>query len=149
MTTPGDEIQRGIYAALTSAGAIASAFGQNPVRVYDDVPPPPSAGDDPSDPAFAVFPYLTIGEEEHQDASDQCHDTCETFAQVHVWSQTRGRLQAKRLAAAVSLSLDAPIAIPGRTLILHQWRSTRDVGDPDRVTKHLVVTLRYLTCPAP
>lgn len=124
----GTEVQTAIYAALTAAPAIAA--------VHDSVP------------KGASFPYITIGDEQVIDDGNACDDGWEVFADIHVWSRVPGYREAKTLMAAAVPRLTAINAISGKTLISVSLDGTRVFRDPDGLTSHGVITVRFVINPA-
>lgn len=125
----GPEVQAAIYASLTTA--------QPPIaggRVYDQVP------------ANAVFPYVTIGDEQVTDAGDACGDAWDVFADLHVWSrpESGSKGEAKGLAqriVPVLLGVDAAGPFQVKLAVLETYRVFRD---GDGLTEHGVMTFRFL-----
>lgn len=126
----GTQIQTAIYDALTASPAIASG------RVYDRVPPEPT------------YPYLTIGDEQTLDDGNACDDGWELFTDVHLWSQAVGFPEVKGLIAEAASRLAGIADVPGLTLIASIVESTRVFRDPDGLTSHGVVSMRFVITPA-
>jgi hypothetical protein len=128
----GSGLQKAIFAKLNEATAMAGG------RIYDRVP------------ANAVFPYITIGDDQVLDDSNSCGDGWEVFADVHLWSRpTSGsKAEVKDLAAAVAGRLKTTaLSVPGFTVVLSTVENVRTFRDPDGVTEHSVLTFRYLIDP--
>lgn len=128
-----EAVQRAIYATLKASSALSNAFA-GPPRVYDDVPKNPA------------FPYITIGDDQiTDDGSDgECVDAQEIFSTIHVWSRELGKIECKRINDAVRMALTADFAVEGFALTLAQFRDSRVLQDPDGITKHGIVTFRFL-----
>lgn len=126
----GTEIQTAVYGALTAGPAIAGG------RVYDRVPSAPT------------FPYLTIGSEQIIDDGNACGDGWEVFAEVHFWSQAFGYPEVKGLMAEATPRLAGIDSVPGLTVIAAAVESTRVFRDPDGLTSHGVITVRFVIIPA-
>lgn len=128
----GAQLQKAIYEALTASPAIAGG------RVYDNPPASPT------------FPYLTIGDEQVLDAGNSCAEGWEAFPDIHVWSRpaTRSKAEMKTIAAAVGDRLLALDAVDDFRVVIGAIESVRPVNDPDGITEHCVVTMRYVLDPA-
>ena len=143
----GEALQRAVFAKLTADDGMRAAFGGDAPRVYDAVPPPLPSETDAAYQRRLRFPYVTIGDDEIIDDSTSCATAYEAAVTVHVWSRAVGRIEAKRIAGAVRDALDAALLLDCHVVTEHAHRSTRFVRDPDGVTTHAVVELRYLIDP--
>jgi hypothetical protein len=132
MIDPLLPLQRGVSAALAGDTSLQGYLGSDPPRVFDRVPKDPT------------FPYVTIGKDELVPIGDECHDLAEVFAHVHVWSRAPGAVEAKQIAALVAAILDVDLAVTGHTVRQRDVRSTRVMSDPDGLTTHAIVTVRYI-----
>ncbi len=126
------ELQKAIYAALTTAPALVDG------NVFDQVPE--------SNP----FPRITIGDEQVIDDSTSCQDGWDVSTDVHCWSrpETGSKLEVKQIAAAVVPRIVAISGIAGFSLVSLTHETTRIFRDPDGLTEHAVVTFRALIDPA-
>ncbi|MBN9243939.1 MAG: DUF3168 domain-containing protein [Mesorhizobium sp.] len=126
------ELQKAIYAALTTAPALVDG------NVFDQVPE--------SNP----FPRITIGDEQVIDDSTSCQDGWDVSTDVHCWSrpETGSKLEVKQIAAAVVSRIVAISGIAGFSLVSLTHETTRIFRDPDGLTEHAVVTFRALIDPA-
>lgn len=129
-----EAIQRAIVAALKGAPAVMSALGG--ARVFDRVPPDPQ------------FPYVTVGDDQIIDDSDDCQEGFEVYSTIHAWSRAPSKQEVKGIAAAVRDALNAPLAITDHNLIHHEFQSARVLTENDGLTVHIVLTFRYLVSPA-
>lgn len=122
----GAQVQAAIYAALTVAQVCEG-------RVHDQVPVSP------------VFPYVTIGDEQIIDDSDQCGSAWELIADVHCWSRpnTGSKAEVKAIAAACVTALAAITSVSGFHLTSVQHETTRVLRDADGKTEHAVVSMRF------
>ncbi len=130
----GDQLQRTIWAALTAAPAIAGG------RVFDRAPAVESR----------VFPDVTIGNEQVLDDGNSCGDGWEVIVDIHVWSRpsTGSKLEAKALAADVAERLTGPLSMPGFVVVDVRQENRQTLDDPDGITKHAVLTFRFIIDPA-
>lgn len=128
----GSALQKAIFAALSMAPAVAGG------RIYDRVP------------ESAVFPYITIGDEQVIDDGNSCDDGWEVFSDVHIWSRpTAGsKLEAKDLAPPIVSRLATSLSLTGFTVVAAALQTMRTFRDPDGITEHSVLTFRYLLQPA-
>lgn len=123
----GDLLQRAQVAAI-------EAIGQ---RVYDTPPPE------------RVFPYFQVGDEQNIDDGSACGAAWEVTADVHVWSRpvTGSRSELKTIAALAVAPLTA-LSFSGFRIVVQHMQAARYFDDPDGLTKHGVLTFRYLIDPA-
>jgi len=130
----GDQLQKTIYAALTATPAVAGG------RIYDT---PPAA-------ERRVFPDVTLGNEEVLDDSNSCGDGWEIYVDIHVWSrpQSGSKLEAKALAAEIAERLAGPLSMPGFVIVAVRPESRQALDDPDGITKHAIITYRFIIDPA-
>lgn len=136
MTYPAAELQKGIYEALVAYAPLAELMG-GAVRAFDRV-----------DPAFR-YPYLTIGADQTLDGGNTCEpDMYEVFAEVHVWSQAVGKVEAKRITERVREVLGVPFGVDGWTVTAAELRDARHTDDANGITAHSILTFRYLLEPA-
>jgi hypothetical protein len=135
MAEPSLAMQRAIYDALTADLLLAEVMG-GAVRVYDLVP------------ADASFPYITIGDDQALDAGVSCEpDMWEYFSTIHVWSRATigaGRIEAKFIAGLTREILKTPPAAPGFNVHLSQCERLDHLRDPDGLSAHSIVTMRFL-----
>ena len=130
--SPGDPLQKALFDTATASPDIASAMG-GVVRAYDRVPTAPT------------FPYLSFGDAQILDDGNTCDDDMfEVFVDVHVWSRTVGQVEAKRIADAVRTAVKDGFPVPGWVMSSVTVQGLRHFMDPDGLTAHGVVTLRFL-----
>lgn len=123
----GDQLQKAIHAALTGAGIAGG-------RIYDGVP------------YRAQHPYVTIGDEQIADDGTTCEDAWRAFVDIHVWSRpnNRSKVELKNLMAEIVPVLATELTIADHRTIAGELQTTRAFRDPDGLTEHGVITLRYL-----
>lgn len=126
MSDPSLEIQRAIVAALKVATAVAGG------RIYDRIPDNPT------------FPYVQVGDGETVGDDNPCFDASEVNVQAHVWSRAVGYPEAKAIAAVVRTRLTQEFTITGFKVTEAEHVVTRYLRDPDGLTSHAVVEMRYL-----
>jgi len=122
-------LQKAIYDALIADGTVSGLVSS---RIYDRVPP------------SVVFPYVRIGEDQLVDDSTSCFSAFEIFSTVHVFSRAVGRIEAKALLAACRDALAVSLTIAGHTVKAGDFVASRVLDDPDGLTAHGVLDLRYL-----
>ncbi|SHF05390.1 Protein of unknown function [Kaistia soli DSM 19436] len=136
----GAELQKAIFSALTADPALCDG------RVYDNPP------DDAQRLAAtgAAWPYLAIGDDQVVDDGNTCSDGWEAFADIHVWSRAlpRSKIEAKTLIAAVVERLSLLSTVDGFDVLVAALETSRTFRDPDGITEHGVVTMRFLLDPA-
>ena len=122
----GDQLQKAIYAKLV-ADNVASG------RVYDRVP------------EARVFPYVTIGDEDISNDGNTCNDAWTVFSDIHAWSRpaTGSKSEVKGLAASIVNSVASVLTLTGFQVILAELENVRTLRDPDGITEHAVVSIRY------
>lgn len=126
----GTEVQKAIHDALQVGPAIADG------RIYDRVPDNPT------------YPYVTVGDEQILDDGNACDDGWEVFADVHLWSQAVGYPEVKGLMAEAGPRLAGIDTLPGFTAIAAVVQSTRVFRDPNGLTSHGIITVRFVITPA-
>lgn len=127
-------LQKAEVAALRASTALSVLTG-GVARIFDHVPDE------------VAFPYVRIGEHQEVDDSTTADRGFEVYSTVHTWSRASGRVEVKALNAAVRDALDAPLTLTGFRLVSRDFVDARVMDDPDGLTKHGVVTLRYLIRP--
>lgn len=125
-----DEVQVAIYQALVAGVPVCGG------RVHDDVPEHPE------------FPYVSIGDENMIDDSNGCDAGWEVFSTVHVWSRAVGRVEAKTILADVAERLGGISALSGHSLIDTSIETSRIFRDPDGLTTHGVVSVKFIVTPS-
>lgn len=127
----GAQLQKAIFDALTGGNICAG-------RIYDQVPAEP------------IYPYVTIGDEQAIDDGNSCGDSWEVFADLHVWSRsaTGSKAELKTIMAALVPLVAVPLVVADHIVVGADLQNTRSFRDPDGLTEHGVVNVRYLIDPA-
>ena len=131
-------LQTAAAAALRADAGVISAFGPNPVQIFDIVPD------------NAVEPYLALGLAQVLPIQAEGFDLSETDYPVHVWSRPSppGLAEAQAIAAAVrSCMLGARVAAGGLVYDALPVRTVALVDPSDNRTVHVIVTTRFTTAP--
>lgn len=133
---PDLDLQAAIVAALTDSDDLTAIIG---TRIYQDAPP----GNWPG-------PYVTIGEGQVLDASDECLDAVDVVAVIHAWSRKPpGFIEVKRMAWAIKSALhNATLTLENNTCFSIMLESAITMRDPDGVTKHAALSFRARIEPA-
>jgi hypothetical protein len=135
MRDPSLPIQKAIVTTLKADPGVATAMG-GAARVYDRVPD------------NAAFPYIQVGDSQTLDDKAEGVPGADNAETVHIWSRAVGKVEAKRIAAAVAVALDADLSVDG--FYLNEWSPERvqHLEGGDGLTSHSVMVFRYLTEPA-
>lgn len=118
MSSPGFELQKAVYAALTGDAALQALLGGP--RIYNDVP------------RGAGMPYVTLGETMVRDWSTGSDDGHEHLLTVSVWSEANGEREAHLVCSAVRAALhERPLALDGWRLVnlRHEFSEVRREAD--------------------
>ena len=123
-------VQELVYDLLSeSAPLVAKVQG-----IYDEVS------------EFEEFPYVTIGEDIHNedDTVSVLGDDCSIT--VHSWSRYRGRKETKQIQGLIYNALHRQTGtIVGYNVISIDWENSQSFLDSDGLTRHGVQTFRILT----
>ena len=132
-------MQVALYAALTASAGVAALIGPDAVtnlpRIYDRPPDSP------------VFPYATIADAHVVDDWAEGIEGSEIYCDVHVWSRAVGHVEAKKICSAVRAAMCQLLQPNGHRVVVFEYGGTRHLTDPDGVTAHSIVTVRYSTEP--
>jgi len=84
------------------------------------------------------------------DDSNSCGVGWEIYVDIHVWSrpQSGSKLEAKALAAEIAERLAGPLSMPGFVIVAVRPESRQALDDPDGITKHAIITYRFIIDPA-
>lgn len=125
-------VQKAIVTSLTNAPDVTALVGD---RIFDSVP------------KKASFPYIRISDIQLIDDGNACANGYEVFSTIHIFSEAKGRIEAKRIADAVRPVLATEIAIEGHDTIVGQFNDERYTDDPNPLVTHGILTFRYLVEP--
>lgn len=98
-------------------------------------------------PAKARPPYVTFGpEQETREPAEMCLSLCSTVdLQLDVWTDSVGRNQASKIAAALRALLDDSSGTEGDVDVQEMMlQSIQDVPSEDGLTSHLALQFRCL-----
>ena len=136
---PSYPMQVALFAALSGSTDLQAFIG-SPARVYDQVPINRAT----SEP---TFPYVTIFDAHVVDDWAEGIIGSEVYCDVHVWSRAVGHGEAKKIADAVRQVMCQTLQPAGHVVVVFEYVTTRHMTDPDGVTAHSIVTVRYSTEP--
>jgi hypothetical protein len=132
MSEPTLALQGAIVATLKANAAVNALVNG---RIYDRVP------------VGAIFPYVTVGEDQALADHAQCLEgSVEVNAKLDVWSRAVGKVEAKKISGAIVTALnsvDLPLAPDYRLNNIGHSR-TLHLSDPDGLTSHSVVEFTAL-----
>ncbi|TKT81229.1 DUF3168 domain-containing protein [Aquamicrobium sp. LC103] len=104
MTSPAIELQKTIFAALSTDAALAEAMGG--VRIFDHAP------------ANVAFPYISFGHTSVYDWSTSTESGTEHLFTLHVWSKAKGKAEALKIMELARTRLhDTMLEMPGHALV--------------------------------
>jgi hypothetical protein len=132
MSDPSLELQEALKAALRNR--IGPEVGP---RVYDQVP------------VDAVFPYVTLGDDQVLPDKAQCIDGAEVISTLHIWSRTPGYPELKRIVKNILAVVDDnPPPLAGFVAVIFELQDINYLRDPDGLTRHAVLTFHSLIQPS-
>lgn len=130
MPAPAVELQGAIHAALTGdAGLMALING-----VYDRVP---------GEPWGSVMGYISFGPEFTVYEDAECLRVEEINVQLDVWSRQVGRVHCKQVVDRARQVLLALPELTEHALVLADAPLSRVTPDPDGLTMHGIINLRF------
>lgn len=125
-------LQQSIYEALSADTPLNEALGGS--RIYDS----PSRD--------AVFPYVTIDQISARDWSTGSDAGLEHTATLSVWSRYAGKREVYTVLDAIRACLhEAPLDLPGGSLINLRFEMSSIGRDDDGTTYHGVIRFRAVT----
>ena len=136
MKDPAGPICKAIENRLRDSAAVKASMGGK-TRFYDRVPPE------------RVFPYIALGpvEVDFEDETD-CLSGAETVVQLDVYSREVKSDEIRAVAGAVVEALRVELALVGHDVTDQAVSAARYLGDPDGLSRHAVLTIRFDTEPA-
>lgn len=124
-----NEIQKAFYDALTGSTSVMALVS----GVFDHVPPK------------QAFPYICIGDDTAIDWDTDNSVGLEATCTLHVWSDYRGRSQAKNIMETIyGLLHRQDMTIEGYTTVDVQCEYQEVGVDPDGLTRHGVMRFRVI-----
>lgn len=131
MPAPSIELQGAIHAALKGDASLMALVN----GVYDRVP---------KDPWGAVMGYISFGPEFTVYEDDDCLSIEEINLQIDVWSRQVGRVHCKQIVDRVRLVLLTLPELTEHALVLADAPLSRVSPDPDGLTMHGIINLRFV-----
>lgn len=128
-------LQKAIVKLLKADAAVSGIVGES---IFDAVP------------ANAKKPYVSLGPSQiAPDLADEYEGAAERL-QIDCWSAGPGKVEVKKLAAAIHAALhDAPLALDGdQRLVYLRIEQTQYMLDPDSMSEHGVLIFTAATEPA-
>ena len=136
---PSYPMQVALFQALSASTDLQALIG-NPARVYDQVPLNRATGE-------PTFPYVTIFDAHVVDDWAEGILGSEVYCDVHVRSRAVAHREAKKIAAVVRETMCQGLEPTGHVVVVFEYVNTRHLTDPDGVTAHSIVSVRYSTEP--
>lgn len=134
MTSAATELQRAVFASLTSDAALLAEMGGP--HVYDHPP------------ADVAFPYVTFGRSSEFDWSTATEPGSEHLFTINAWSKAKGRTQALRMADMVRRCLDAiGPAFEGHRIVHLRNEAVEMRFDDDLAVHQAMMRFRAVTEP--
>lgn len=124
-------LQKALFQRLSTDTALSARI----TGVYDEVP------------EDATVPYVTLGEDTAIPWDTKDMDGQEVTTTLHCWSQYPGKKEAKEiLSLMVEALTQSPLQLEsGFSMSFDRLESMQVISDPDGVTKHGVLRMRFNT----
>jgi truncated hemoglobin YjbI len=121
-------LQKAIYDRLSGDATLNNII----TGVYDQVS------------ADAVFPYVSIGEDNMTPRGTKNYNGENITTTLHCWSDYPGKKEAKQILDLMLQALtNTPLELSGFSLVLSKVDQMRVFTDIDGTTRHGVLVLRY------
>lgn len=122
-------VQTVVYQALSASAELTRLV----TGVYDAVPQGQS------------FPYVSIGEDSHNEWDTVTTNGSDATITIHSWSRERGRMEIKQIQGAIYSALhNATVTHNGYRIESVQWLGSESFMDQDGLTRHGVSTFRVM-----
>jgi hypothetical protein len=122
-------VQSAVIAALKADAPLTALVS----GVFDDVP------------QGQTYPYVSVGEDVHNEWDTNTTIGSDCSITIHTWSQKRGRKETKAIQAAVYDVLHrAELTFSGYRIISVDFVNSQSFVDADGMTRHGVQTFRVL-----
>jgi len=132
------EIQKAVYDRLNDNIALlqAEVRNGNTLEVFDDVNPNPEQNQ--------IFPYVTVSDDSHNDWDDKTSDGWDSTIVTVTYSRYQGKLEAKKIDAAISTLLHhtTALTIAGANSYDIYHESSVSGRDPDGKTVQTISRYR-------
>lgn len=135
MKDPAGPILVALEARLRDADGVKALMGGT-TRYYPRVP------------ENRVFPYFALGSifVDFEDETD-CDSGAETVVQLDIYSRDPKLVEITALVAAAGEALRADLQLEGHEVIDQAVSTARYLDDPDGLSRHAVLSLRFDTDP--
>lgn len=134
------DIQTAIYERLRAVSALTDLLADEADGITDYKNQPAGAEDD------TPFPYVTLGDDDHDSWDTDTTLGFESELRVHTWSRYRGRKEAKEIQEQIRKALHYhELVVTGRTTTLLHLVTQTVQPDPDGKTYHGIQLFRYLS----
>jgi len=128
-------VQSAIYSKLASDTAVTNAV----TGIYDKVPQPNDSG------LGSDFPYITIGEDIHNQIDTDTELMMQVSITIHVWSRYGGRKETKEIQGLIYDSLHrAKLTQTGYKFVTITLVDSQSFLDADGETYHGVQTFNLM-----
>lgn len=122
-------VQKVVFDALTNYAALSALV----TGVHDSVP------------QNTAYPYVTVGEDVHNEWDTGTTIGSNASISIHSWSRARGRKETKQIQAAIYDVLHrSDLTIAGFKIDTIEWESSQSFVDADGLTRHGVQIFRIL-----
>ena len=126
--------QKAVYEALVANADIIA----NSIPVYDAVPQPETVEN-------SQYPYITIGEDNHNSIDTDTENMNQVSITVNVWSRQLGRAETKRIQGYIYDTLHrARLEQNGFNFVNIMQDSSTSFYDADGITRHGVQTFNLI-----
>lgn len=124
-------------AAMRADAGVIAAFAPSNVRLYPLTPPLP-----------APFPHVryrveVIGDDTECSEGAEAYLILDVFAREDTYVESVAKAEA--IAGGVRKALNRPLTLTGHQIDDWQFEADIALGDPDQLTEHRNVRLRFLT----
>jgi len=122
-------VQTAIYTALNGDATLGAMV----TGIYDSVP------------QDTAYPYVTVGEDNHNEWDTNTTLGSDCSITIHTWSRSRGKKETKTIQGAIYDVLHrANLSAAGYRIDLTEFVSSQSFTDSDGLTRHGVQTFRML-----
>ena len=126
--------QKAIYSALIANNDIVA----NSIPVYDAVPQPETAEN-------SQYPYITIGEDNHNSIDTDTENENDVSITINVWSRAQGRVKTKTIQGYIYDTLHrAELSESGYKFVNIMFDNSTSFMDADGITRHGVQTFNLI-----
>lgn len=122
------DFQTAVYDRLSTDANLSAAI----TGVFDFVP------------EGQAYPYVTLGENTATDDSTFTTVGQEVTTTLHTWSQYKGFSEVKNIHSLILKAMTASLTVSGWTCAFLMLDMENTLRDPDGITRHGVIRLRYV-----